>query len=336
VVGCFAACHCSRRRIHVLNSYASPTPVTDGERLYCHFGSIGTVAMDLKSGEVVWQKRFSLDEITGPGSSPVLCDGLLILTCDGADDQFLTALQCATGDVVWRTARPPIVAEDDKLRRAFSTPLVIEHAGRKQLIAPGAQWVVAYSPATGEELWRVRNSETGHAVVPRPVYRAGVVYICTGWVEHQLWAIRVDGTGDVTESHVLWKHRRQAPEIASPIIVGGEIYFASTLGIATCLDVETGEMLWQHRLGGSYAASPLSADGKLYFTNTTGTTTVLQPGREYQELARNQLHGQTLASLAVYGESLLIRTDSAMYCVRQVGDPQLAPNPFLPKSPGNR
>jgi outer membrane protein assembly factor BamB len=301
--------------IHATNTYASPTPTSDGQRLFCHFGSLGTVAMDLKAGQVAWRQQFKLDDITGPGSSPVLWRDKLILPCDGVDQQFVVALDKRTGEIAWRTSRPKIEAEG-KHRRAFSTPLVVEHAGREQLIVPGAQWCCAYDPATGAELWRV-NFGDGHATIPRPVFRDGLVYVCTGYMKPQLWAIRVDGSGDVTQSHVAWRHAKQVPEISSPIVVGGELYFVSSLGVLTCLDAKSGEQLWQHRLGGNYAASPLAADGKLYFTSQEGVTTVLQPGREPRELARNQLFGQTMASLAIAGESLLIRADRVLYCVRK-------------------
>lgn len=300
--------------IHANNSYASPTPASDGRRLVCHFGSLGTACIDLSSGELLWKKRFEYDEITGPGSSPAISGEVVILPCDGADKQFVVGLDIQTGEIVWRTPRPKIDDSDPIHRRAFSTPLIIEHNGRKQAIIPGAQWVVAYDPTTGAELWRASFGD-GHAIIPRPVFQGGVVYICTGYMKPQLWAIRTDGSGDVTGTHVAWRFDRQVPEISSPVIVENAIYFASSLGIATCLDATTGELVWQHRLGGSFSASPLAAGDKLYFTSREGTTTVLRAGRQYEELARNQHFGQTLASPAICGSALLIRADRALYCI---------------------
>ena len=300
--------------IHATNTYASPTPLYDGQRLVCHFGSLGTVALDLKAGQVVWKQRFQLDDITGPGSSPVLWQDLVILPCDGVDEQFVVALDKQTGDAVWRTPRPAIKAEG-KLRRAFSTPLIVPHGTHEQVIVPGAEWVCSYDPASGRELWRVNIGKGAHATIPRPVYRDGLVYVCTGYMKPQLWAIRTSGSGDVTDTHVAWKHDKQVPEISSPIVVGSELYFASPLGVLTCLDAASGKQIWQHRLGGNYAASPIAADGKLFFTSQEGMTSVLRPGREYVELARNQLIGQTMASPAIAGRSLLIRTDRVLYCV---------------------
>jgi hypothetical protein len=306
--------------IHATNSYASPTPVADAERLFCHFGPVGTVAVERKSGRVLWKQQLVFDDITGPGSSPILWRNKLIFPCDGVDQQFVVALTAGTGEIAWKTPRPKIDAEG-KHRRAFSTPLVIEHGGREQIVVPAAQWVCSYDPESGRELWRV-NFGDGHATIPRPVFRDGVVYVCTGYLKPQLWAIRVDGSGDVTSTHVAWKYEKQVPEISSPVIANGEIYFVSALGVATCLDAKTGALCWQHRLGGNFGASPLAADGKLYFTSQEGVTTVLRPGREYHELAKNQLFGQSLASPSICGSTLLFRADRTLYCVRAADDRQ--------------
>jgi outer membrane protein assembly factor BamB len=299
---------------HASNGYASPTPVASGEFLVCHFGSLGTVCLHRTSGEVIWKQRFLVEEITGPGSSPALANDIVIVPCDGTDQQFVVGLKLQTGEVVWKTPRPPIDDQNGIHRRAFSTPLVTEYEGRKQAIVPGAQWVVSYDPATGKEHWRVSFGD-GHAIIPRPVFHDGLVYICTGYLKPRLWAIRVNGSGDVTSTHVVWQHAKQVPEISSPVLVDGNIYFVSSLGIATCLDAKTGEQLWQHRLGGNFAASPLAASGKLYFTSSEGVTTVLEASREYHELAKSELFGQTMASLAVCGEAILIRADRTLYCV---------------------
>jgi len=299
--------------IHAQNTYASPTPVSDGERLYCHFGSLGTVCLEMKSGKTLWKQVLTVEEITGPGGSPVLWKDLLIFACDGTDQQFVIALDKLTGQQIWRTNRPPIEAEDNKLRRAFSTPLTITHAGKEQLIVPGAQWVCSYEPGTGKEIWRA-NFGAGHAVVPRPVFKNGLVFICTGYMKPELWAIKVDGTGDVTDSHVVWTCEKQVPEISSPLVSGGEVYFVSSKGVATCLDAKTGEQIWQHRLGGNFAASPILADGKLYFFAEDGKCYVLAPGRQFKLLATNTLSkGTIMASPAVAEKSLIVRTTEGVY-----------------------
>lgn len=306
--------------IHASNSYASPTPVIDGERLYCHFGGLGTFCLDATSGEVLWKRVFEFDEITGPGSSPLLWQDRLILPCDGADRQFVVALDKKTGQTLWETPRPAISAADDKLRRAFSTPLAISSSGHTQVVIPGAQWVASYDPTSGAELWRVNIGE-GHATAPRPVAMGELVFFCTGFMNPQLWAVRIDGSGDVTDSHVVWKYTRQVPEISSPVVAGDHLLFVSPLGVLTCLDAKTGKLVWQHRLGGNYSASPLFADGKLYVTSEEGLTTVIAPGTEYRDFARNQLFGQTKASIAIHGSSLIVRTDPVLYCIRGDGEP---------------
>ncbi len=297
--------------IHIVNSYASPTPVSDGKRVYCHFGSLGTFCIDMTSGKEIWNRQLSVEDITGPASSPVLCGDRLILVRDGCDQQYIAALDKRTGEIAWQCARPRIEVADDKLRRGFSTPLIISAGGHTQIISPTAQWAVSYDPETGEELWRAKLGDS-HAVVPAPVYSDGLVFVCSGYHKPRLVAIRVDGRGDVTETHIAWAYEKQVPLIASPVVAGSEIYFVSDIGVATCLDAKTGERIWHHRVSGNFASSPLLADGKLYFTNTEGVTTVVLPGREYRELARNQLFGQTFASIAVAGESLLIRNSSAL------------------------
>jgi outer membrane protein assembly factor BamB len=309
--------------IHFTNSYASPTPVSDGERLYCHFGSLGTFALEMATGDIPWRQRFDLDDITGPGTSPVWDDGRLILACDGVDDQFVVALEGTTGNELWRTQRPPLDEADEKHRRSFSTPLVFEDRGRRQLVAPAARWIVSYDPVTGEELWRVDGGEGMHAAVPRPVYREGVVYVCNGYPKPELWAIRTDGQGDVTDSHVLWTCARQVPEISSPVVTDQHIYFVSTGGVMSCLERETGSQVWQERLNGTFVASPLLAGGKLYLTNTEGTTWVLQPGEVYEELSCNRLRVQCFASLALYGSHLLVRSHPTLFCLRGEGEGEL-------------
>ncbi len=298
--------------IHANNSYATPTPVIAGGLLLCDFGSLGSCAVDLVTGEVQWKRKLAVDFVTGAGSSPVVWRDRLILVRDGADDQYVAALKLASGEEVWRAPRPPLATKDPVARRSFSTPLLIAHEGREQLIVPGANWLVSYDPATGKEWWRA-DFGAGFSLVPRPVYAEGTVYFCTGFSPPQLWAVRVDGQGDVTQSHVAWKYARQVPETSSPILIGSEIYFVSSKGVATCLAAQTGAELWQQRLGGNYNASPIFADEKLYFLSQEGRTTVLHPGKEFKELSTNQLFGEFFASPVVVGERILLRSDSHLY-----------------------
>ena len=302
--------------IHNLNSYSSPTPVIADGRLLCHFGTFGIAAVDLKSGEVLWRKLLEIDHIVGPGSSPVVVDDVVILTCDGADKQFISALDVKTGDTRWQVDRPPLREENPDMRKSFCTPLVFEHAGRQQAVIPGAQWFISYDPATGEEIWRVDHG-SGFSNVPRPVFDGERVFLCTGFGKPQLWAVRADGTGDVSETHVDWRQKQQIPAMSSPVLSDGRIYVISDGGVASCFDTASGELIWRERIPGKYSASPLLANGRIYFCSQEGRTTVIEDAAEYKELAANQLDGMHMASPAVTGEDLILRTDTHLY---RIGD----------------
>ncbi|MGY8769418.1 MAG: outer membrane protein assembly factor BamB family protein [Pirellulales bacterium] len=302
--------------IHATNSYASPTPVLEGNRLYCHFGTYGTCCVNTDNGEIIWKHQIPLTHSVGPGSSPVLVENLLVLTCDGTESQSIVALNKSNGTQAWRTDRPPIRNEDGQHRKAFSTPLLISHQGETQLVISGSQWFCSYNPKTGEELWRVDHGR-GFSTVPAPAYKDGVVYLCTGFSSSELWSIRVDGSGDVTDSHMNWMMKKQVPNKPSPVIVGNELYMISEKGIATCVDIKTGDIHWAERMSGNYSASPVFADGKVYFCSEEGKTTVIKPSTEYDELATNMLDGQIMATPVVLDNNILLRSDKALYRVQK-------------------
>jgi len=298
--------------IQSFNSYASPTPVIEPGRLYCDFGTNGTACLDTATGKTLWKQRLALDHQVGPGSSPLLYGDLLVLVRDGCNVQYITALDKRTGNTVWKTDRPPIEATYPPYRKAFSTPLLVEAAGRRQMIIPGAQWVVSYDPASGDPIWWA-NYDRGFSNSPRPVFGHGMVYICTGFASQQLWAIRVDGRGDVTESHVAWKATRQVPKRSSPLLLGNEIYIVSDAGVATCFDARGGETRWCERMSGNYSASPTHVDGRIYFFSQEGKATVLRPGPEFVKLAENHLDAHLMASPAIVGQAMLLRSDGHLY-----------------------
>lgn len=290
-------------QMHQKNTHASPTPLLEDDRVYVHFGPLGTAALD-GSGEVLWRNQeHPYRPGHGGGGSPVLAGDLLIYSADGTDRQAMIALRKDTGETAWRTERGS--------RMAFSTPLALEHEGRAQVVSTGGNQAAAYDPATGKELWR--GGYDGFSLVPRPVYADGLVYLTTGFHGPEMLAIRPDGSGDVTKSHVVWRASRGVPLTPSPLWVDGVLYMVSDRGIASALDAATGKQLWQARLGGAFSASPVLAAGRLYFTNEEGETTVVAPGRKYEELAKNRLDGRTLASPAVVEGALIIRTDRALY-----------------------
>lgn len=300
--------------IHSLNSYASPTPILENDRLYCHFGDYGTVCLDTKSGKIFWQKRFALDHRVGPGSSPALWEDLLIVPCDGADVQFIVALNKDTGETVWRTDRPPIQQSNGEFRKSYSTPLVIEVDGAEQVVIPGAEWCVAYKPRTGEEIWRLNHGH-GFSLVPRPVFDGERLYYCTGFMSDRLIAVKPDGVGDVTATHIAWEVAKQVPTMPSPLVVDNRVYMISDRGVATCFEAETGEVVWRGRMPGRYSSSLLFSPGRIYIGNHAGMTTVFATGDEFEKLAENKLDGQLMASPVPVESSLLLRTGTHLYRV---------------------
>jgi outer membrane protein assembly factor BamB len=297
-------------KIHTKNSHASPSPLVKDERVYFHFGHQGTACLDL-AGKTVWtstENRYA--PVHGNGGSPVLVDGLLIFSCDGADDPYVVALDAATGKQAWRFSRP---ADADK-KFSFSTPAVIDITGQKQLITPGSDVVNALDPASGREIWRVYYD--GYSVIPRPVFGHGLVFIATGYNSPSVMAIRPDGRGDVTDTHVAWT-ARGGPNTPSLLLVGDELYVLADKGIALCLDARTGRQHWQERIGGNYSSSPLFADGKIYLQSEEGSAIVLRPGKTFEKLADTGFNERTLASYAVGDRALFIRTEQNLYRVEQ-------------------
>ena len=301
--------------IHSLNTYASPTPVIEAGRLYCHFGAYGNACVDTTTGEVLWRRVIKVDHSVGPGSSTVLYKNLLILTYDGIDRQFITALDKSTGEPVWRTNRPPVRAGNPEQHKAYSTPLIVPVGGTDQLMGPTAQWFVAYDPLTGSELWRMEHG-AGFSVVPSPVATEGVVYFSSGYLAPEMISVRTDGSGDVTNTHVLGRIKRQAPTQSSPLLVGQRIYTVSEAGVGVCLNDSLSKVLWQKRLGGNYSASPLLAGGKVYFFSREGVGTVVDNGEQGPTIeSRNQLDGMIMATPAIVDGQLFIRTAEHLYCI---------------------
>ena len=286
------------------NSFASPTPVIEGDRIYLHFGAYGTACIT-QTGEIVWNTKLEYDNGQhGPGGSPIIYEDLLIVSCDGLDVQFVVALDKATGKVRWKKTREGY--------QAYTTPLVVKLPEGDQVISPGAFQSIAYEPRTGKEIWRVKYAE-GFSNVPRPVFGHGLVFICTGFQEPSLLAVQPDGKGDVTKAKIVWRIDRAIPRTPSPLLVGNELYIVTDNGIATCIDAKTGEELWRARVGGNHSASPIYADGKIYFLSEEGESVVIAPGRQLKHLATNQLDGSTLASIAVSHKSLFIRSATHLY-----------------------
>lgn len=299
--------------VHALNSFASPTPVLDGGRLYCNFGTFGTACVDVTAGRVAWSNQdVQIDHETGPGSSPVLCDDRLILNCDGIDQQYIIAWDAQTGEIAWRVERSGEIPDSPSQRKSFATCQIVEVDGRDVLLSPATNWLYAYEPATGEELWKVSYETLGYSVVSRPVTAGGVAYFSTAFNQANVLAVRFAENGAATAPEILWRYTKQAPNMPSLLVDGEELYFVSDRGVATCVDAETGEVHWAERLEGEFSASPLAIGGRIYFFGRT-TTTVVAPGTEFRVLAENQLDGEVMATPACLEDAVILRTSQAIY-----------------------
>jgi outer membrane protein assembly factor BamB len=297
------------RQAHTKNSLASSTPIVTEDRLYVHFGHMGTAALDL-AGNIVWQQQsVTYPPVHGNGGSPVLVGDVLVFSCDAASDPFVAALDRNDGNVRWRTPRNTTAGK----KFSFSTPLVIEVDGEKQVISAGSGFVGAYDPEDGREIWRVRYGE-GYSVVPRPVFAHDTLFVSSGFNRPSILAIDPKGARrDATASNVLWTHERGAPLTPSMIVAGEELYMVADNGVATCLDARTRQTHWTKRLGGDFSASPIWAEGRVYFLSEEGTTHVVKADKSYELLATNELGERSLASPAVDDGALYIRTESHLW-----------------------
>jgi outer membrane protein assembly factor BamB len=303
------------------NSYASPSPLIEEGRVFVHFGTYGTACIDTTGGRILWSRRdFPVDHQKGPGSSPVLFENLMIFSCDGNDVQYMVALEKTTGCVVWRTERSAdLSGRHPDYRKSFSTPLI--HVAEEQplLISTAAGAVYGYDPRTGRELWRVRYG--GHTNVARPLAEGSAALINTGFARPELWAVRLGGSGDVTETNVLWRVTRGVSTKPSPLWIDGLLFMVTDSGgLVTCLDAATGQVLATRRLGGNYAASPLYAPGRIYLFSEEGRTTVLSADEHLCVLAENRLDDGFLASPAVSGRTLVLRTRRHLYRIQQAAE----------------
>jgi len=304
-----------------MNSYASPSPTIEPGRVYVHFGSYGTACLDTASGEVLWQRTdLPCRHYRGPGSSLILFDDLLILTMDGVDVQYLTALDKKTGRTVWKTDRTADYDDLDAdgnprdegdLRKAYSTPLVVDVKGTTQMLTVGAKAIYGYDPRDGRELWKVPTR--GFSGAARPVYGEGIAYMISGFGRTELLAVRLDGPGQVTEDAVLWTTSSSMPRTPSPVLVGDLLFTISDTGTAVCLEAATGSTVWKENVRGHYAASLLYAGGYIYSFNQDGKATVFKAARRYDLVAANALDEGFMASPAVVGHALILRTKTHLY-----------------------
>jgi outer membrane protein assembly factor BamB len=311
------------QHINPLNTYATPSAAIEAGRVYVHYGSPGTACIDTASGEVLWRRTdLNCEHMQGPASSPFIFEDLVIVHLEGTDEQFIAALDKKTGDTVWLYERPDDLYTPDiapVYLKSYQTPVIIEVDGKPQMVSNGALLVTGHEPRTGKEIWRVRYRDD--STISRIVRGHGLLFVNTGGPPggSQLWAIREGGTGDVTDSHVVWKRTEDPPHQSSPVLVEDLLYWVSDQGALVCLEATTGEQVWSERLKGKFGASLLAATDRIYVSNMKGTTTVFAAGREYRELAVNQLDEGLWASPAVTDDALLLRTRTHLYRIEEKG-----------------
>ena len=298
---------------HKRGSFASQTPVTDGRLVYAFFGSEGRLFAYEMDGRLKW--KAALGGIAtvgvGVGTSPVLYKDLLILQCDedNGDASFITALDKRTGKQVWRVPR--------KVQVSWATPVLVRAGGRDELVTSGTEWIIAYAPATGAELWRAKGLESN--AVPSPVVAGDVVVVSAGYPEKLAMGIRAGGSGDVTGTpRVLWKYTKGTAYVPSPIAYGGYVYLVTDKGILTCLDARTGEVKYE---GGrvpvpaTLMASPVAFGGKILLSSMEGDTFVIKAGPVHEVLKTNTLGEAIAASPAIAHGRIFIRGESNLYAI---------------------
>ncbi len=303
------------------NTYATPTPATDGERVYACFGDGSFAALDF-AGIVVWTNRdYRFYSQHGLGSSLVLHRGLLIMARDGSgegadkdlgwqkpwDQAYVLALDAATGRERWKGRR-------GLSRISHGTPALWEHEGRLQVVSEAGDVVQGFDFATGERLWS--SKAIGEGKAPSTVIGGGLVFTAGGWGGREsIKAFRLGGRGDLQETNLVWEHRRGMPKVPSMLYVAPHLFAITDGGIATCLKAATGEMVWQERVGGNHSASPVSAEGQIYLLGDSGETTVIEAGPVFKVLARNPLGEKAQASIACSQGRLFLRTEKHVFCI---------------------
>jgi len=303
------------------NSYATPTPTTDGKRVYAVFGSGSMAAVDM-SGDIVWTNHeVKFYGHHGLAASPIVYKELVIMAYDGSSDgdnnkvgwkipwkeAVLLAVDKTSGEVRWRGQR-------GLSRLGHVTPNVLRHNGTDQIISGAGDAVQGFDPATGERIWSIYSK--GEGVTPSIVVGDDLVFSCSGFEAPTIRVIRAGGKGDITKTHMAWEQTKGVPSLASMLYVKPYIYSVTDQGIVTCFQAASGEIQWQERIGGKHSSSPIYADGKIYFlTEAEGESVVIEAGPKLKILARNRLDEKCKASMAASQGNLFIRSESNLYCI---------------------
>lgn len=305
----------SPQKITSENTYATPTPVIEEGRVFVHFGTYGTACLDTKTAETIWTRRdlkCDHEANAGPASSPTIIGGNLVVHVDGRDVQYIIALDRQTGKTVWKTHRSFDYSKVPvHKRKAYGMPGLAPRGNGIQLVSSVGQGVYAYD-VSGKELWRVRHQ--GWSIAPRPVSRHGLVFAIVDRDNPELWAIRHNGNGDVTDTHIAWKEKRSMPQRCTPLLVEDLLYVVNRAGIMTCLEAKSGETVWKTRLEGAFSATPIFAKDRIYLFNEDAVCMVIRPGRKFEVVAVSSLSKQQLlATPAVDGNAFIVRTGSHLY-----------------------
>jgi outer membrane protein assembly factor BamB len=297
---------------HRRGSFAAPTPVTDGQRVYAYFGSEGLYVYDF-DGNLKWSfKTGGIASLgVGIGTSPVLYEGVVVLQCDedNGDKSYIVGLDAESGRELWRQAR--------HVEISWATPILVEAGDRAELVTAGNQAVIAYDPKSGRELWRMKGLESN--AVPSPVAGDGLVVVSAGYPAKIAVAVRPGGSGDVTDSdRVLWKYEKGTAYVPSPILVDGLLYLLTDKGLVSCLDARTGKVYYEGGrppVGASYMASPVAVSGHLLLPSMDGDTVVLKAGTTHEVVRSNSLGEPIAASPAVAGSRLYLRGEHHLFAI---------------------
>ena len=294
---------------HSTNAPASPTPATDGKHVYVYFGSSGLTCFDF-AGNKVWENRFGpFPNEWGSASSPVLYGEMLLLNVDTDGEDFLLAVNKNTGKNIWKTSRSDV-------DRSWPSPVIWNASGKDEIVVSGSGRVKSYDPKDGRELWTVDGLTKW--VTPTPVMAHNLLYVASnGPGGNIVMAIRPGGRGNVTKTHVAWRYDKAAPYSSSPVIVGDYLYTVKNGGVMTCLNAKTGELAWQERLPakGAYYASLIAADGKIYALDEDGNAAVVAAKPTFELLSNNVMGERCMASPAISGGQLFIRSDESLFCI---------------------
>lgn len=296
--------------LHGKNSLASSTPIIADGIAYVHFGHMGTAALRLNDGEVVWKTQVSYKPMHGNGSSPVIVGDLLVVNADAEIDPTILAFNRKDGTVAWRTPRGQEVSS----KFSFSTPLVVETDGRTEILSAASGMIGAYAPEDGHLLWKVTYGE-GYSVVPRPIIADGVAYVATGYNVPKLIAIRLGkATGDVTKSHIAWEVTRRVPKTPSMIATNGQVITLDDTGTLTALDAKSGKPAWDEKLIGNFSASPILTGDTLYAVTEDGVCYVVKISPDAAKIQfETDIAERTLASPILLDGALYLRTENHLW-----------------------